>query len=355
MKMESSNVRVLPNYMKEFAASRFKAVRKALAEWYRVHQRDLAWRRNQDPYRIWISEIMLQQTRVAAVIPYYERFLARFPDVAALAGAGDDDLLTAWAGLGYYSRARNLRAAARLIVENGQFPDTYDDILALPGVGPYTAAAVGSISFGLPFAVLDGNVMRVLTRLTRDDGDIASGETKKRLQGVAQNLLDRADPAQHNQAVMELGAMVCTPRDPKCGMCPVVAYCEARKVGLERELPVKRRTDESHRIRRTLLVVIRNGYILLWQRAHDARMLGGFWELPEPDQLPAASSFRFSHQFSHAITNHLYEIEVVEADAARAPRSLQWVALSDLSTFPLSTIARKALKTRLPERLVKAM
>lgn len=344
MKMESSNVRVLSNYMKEFTPARVRAVRRALGDWYRANRRDLPWRRTRDPYRIWISEIMLQQTRVAAVIPYYERFLDRFPDVAALAAAGDDDLLNAWAGLGYYSRARNLRAAARRIVALGGFPENYDGILELPGIGPYTAAAIASISFGLPQAVLDGNVVRVLARVTLDEGDVGTAATRVRLQQAAQRLLDPAHPSDHNQAVMELGATICIPRDPKCELCPVSRYCLARSSGLAHELPRKKRTAESQRIRRTLLVVIRDGYILLWQRAQDAAMLGGFWELPEPDQLPEACIGAVLHTFSHAITNHLYKFQVKAAYVSQEPSRFRRVALEELSAYPISTVTRKALR-----------
>lgn len=343
MKMESSNVRVLSNYMREFTPARLRAFRRDLGAWYKANARDLPWRRTRDPYRIWISEIMLQQTRVAAVIPYFERFLSRFPDVAALAAASDDDLLSAWAGLGYYSRARNLRSAARKIVAAGDFPRSYDAILELPGIGPYTAAAVASICFGIPRAVLDGNVMRVLSRLTHDDGDILSSRTRDRMQATAQSLLSPSEPATHNQAVMELGATLCIPRDPKCKSCPVIKYCLARQAGLERELPVKARRAEIRRVGRTLLVAIRNGNILLWQRAQDAAMLGGFWELPEPHQLPEAKSVKLLHQFSHAITNHIYDFQVVRARAGQLSPILQWMPLEQLPALPLSTVTRKAL------------
>jgi A/G-specific adenine glycosylase len=343
MKMESSNDQVLPNYMKEFTPARRRAIRRALGDWYQTAKRDLPWRHTRDPFRIWISEIMLQQTRVAAVIPYYERFLTLFPDVAALADASDDELLRAWAGLGYYSRAHNMRSAARKIVELGEFPQSYDGILALPGIGPYTAAAVASICFDLPHAVLDGNVMRVLARLTQDDGDIQSSLTRRRLQTSAQSLLDTANPAQHNQAVMELGAVICIPRDPKCKQCPISSDCLAYSTGLERELPIKLRRAEIRHIKRTLLVAIRNGNILLWQRAPGATMLGGFYELPEPHQLPEAKSLRFLHQFSHAITNHIYEFHVMATRPGQVPSTLQWTPLEHLSALPLSTVTRKAL------------
>jgi A/G-specific adenine glycosylase len=329
--------------MREFTPARVRSIRQALSDWYQANKRDLPWRRTSDPYRVWISEIMLQQTRVAAAIPYYERFLARFPDVAALAASSDDDLLNAWAGLGYYSRARNVRAAAQLIVANGAFPDSYDTIIALPGIGPYTAAAVSSICFDLPHAVLDGNVMRVLARLTQEEGDIQSSGTRQRLQLSAQNLLDVLNPSEHNQAMMELGAVVCIPRDPKCKLCPLVVDCRAHSAGLAAELPIKLRRAEIHRVRRTLLVVIRNGNILLWQREQDAAMLGGFYELPEPQQLPGVKTVKLLYEFSHAITNHIYDFRVMAVRVGRMHPPLQWVPLEQLSALPLSTVSRKAL------------
>src|SRR3984885_5154286 len=211
------------------------AIRRSLRKWYGKHKRDLPWRSTADPYRIWISEIMLQQTRVAAVIPYYERFLTLFPDPAALASAPEQKLLAAWAGLGYYSRARNLQKAARAIVQLPRFPSDYSALLELPGVGDYTAAAVASIAFGRPHAVLDGNVLRVLSRMTADPGNIKSDAVRKKLRALAETLLDRRRPGEFNQALMELGATVCVPKQPLCGDCPVRLHSQARLQGLENQ------------------------------------------------------------------------------------------------------------------------
>jgi len=329
--------------MKEFPPARLRSMRRDLISWYHANKRDLPWRHTRDPYRIWISEIMLQQTRVAAVIPYYDRFLKRFPDPPALANASDDDLLAAWAGLGYYSRARNLRLAARAIVAAGAFPSTHHDLLRLPGIGPYSAAAIASFAFHLPHAVLDGNVIRVLARLTADQADIRSPQTRNRLQQQAQSFLDPADPASHNQAIMELGATVCVPGEPKCNICPLSASCLANSAGLASELPIKLRTTEIRRVTRTLLVAIRNGNILLWQRAQEAAMLGGFWELPEPHQLPEGITGATLDRFNHAITNHIYDFHVIACSPPDSPPGLVWTPLPSLSTLPLSTVCRKAL------------
>ncbi len=224
--------------------------RKQLLKWFREFQRDLPWRRKLDPYRIWLSEIMLQQTRVAAVIPYYERFLEKFPDVSALAEAPQEDVLRLWSGLGYYSRARNLQASAKEIVEkhDGKFPRELQDALALPGVGRYTAAAILSIARGAKLAVLDGNVARVLARLGAVRGDLRESRRWASLQKTADALLEPKSPGEWNQAMMELGAVVCTPRAPQCLICPVARFCRARKLGIADRLPEKRQKRETQEV-----------------------------------------------------------------------------------------------------------
>ncbi|MCB0395091.1 MAG: A/G-specific adenine glycosylase [Flavobacteriales bacterium] len=209
--------------------------------WYAEHRRDLAWRNTKDPYAIWVSEVILQQTRVDQGTDYYHRFLDRFPTVSHLANAPEKDVLKCWEGLGYYSRARNMHHAAGQIVatHGGQLPADRDALLALKGVGPYTAHAVASIAFGLPYAVVDGNVSRVLSRLFLITDDIATGKGHKRIEQQALEILDHRDPGTWNQAVMELGALVCTPVNPRCGDCPVSGICKAYIKGMTDELPVK--------------------------------------------------------------------------------------------------------------------
>ena len=217
--------------------------RKQLLGWFRQFQRELPWRQTRDPYRIWLSEIMLQQTRVAAVIPYYERFLERFPDVQALANAPEEEVLRLWSGLGYYRRARNLHKAAQQIMakHGGQFPMTAGDVLALPGIGNYTAAAILSIAFGNKLAVLDGNVARVLARLAAIRGDVRESQRWQTLQDNANFFFDPDSPGDWNQAMMELGATLCTPKSPQCLLCPVAQFCEGRKLGIAESLPEKRK------------------------------------------------------------------------------------------------------------------
>ncbi len=217
--------------------------RRNLLQWFAQFQRDLPWRRNKDAYRIWLSEIMLQQTRVAAAIPYYERFLKHFPTIEALAAAPQGEVLRLWSGLGYYSRARNLQKAAQQIVgiHGAEFPRTREEALALPGIGAYTVAAILSIAHGERLAVLDGNVARVLARLLGIRGDLRTTKTWRELQQTADALLDPETPGDWNQAMMELGATLCTPRSPQCLLCPVAEFCEARKQRLTEVIPEKRK------------------------------------------------------------------------------------------------------------------
>ena len=273
---------------------------------------------------------MLQQTRVAAVIPYYERFLRRFPDAAALARASEQELLAMWSGLGYYSRARNLQKAARQIVERGSFPEDYASLHALAGVGDYTASAIASIAFGLPHAVVDGNVRRVIARLVNDG--------RANPQELADGLLDRRDPARWNQAVMELGATICLPREPLCDRCPVAVHCAAHAAGTQGDLPLKRARPAPVRLKRTLLVIRRNGRVLL---APSTRVKG-FWDLPEPFR--AARLGAVLGEFAHTITHRQYRFTVQEAMARDIPQGGRWHPKKGLREMPLSTTAKKALR-----------
>ena len=315
-----------------------------LLAWYRQSHRDLPWRRTADPYRIWLSEIMLQQTRVQAVIPYYERFLERFPTVEALAAARESAVLAAWSGLGYYSRARNLRRAAQTIAAAGAFPQEYDAIRALPGIGDYTAAAIASIAFGLTHAVVDGNVLRVVARVESDPADIGSARTRQRFRTIAEGWLDASDPGGFNQALMELGATVCLPKNPLCLLCPISSECRAFAEGTVAELPVKLRRVAPVQLESLLLIVRRRGRILLRQREPDARRMAGFWELPSAEDLPRARVRRRLGEFRHTITHHHYRFAVAEASAAAERKPFRWFAPTALAEIPLSTTARKALQ-----------
>ena len=265
-----------------------------LLAWYRENARDLPWRKTTDPYRIWVSEIMLQQTRVAAVLGYYARFLAAFPTAEALASAPEDQLMKLWEGLGYYSRARNLQKAARLVTDRGGFPDTCAGLLELPGIGDYTAAAIASAAFARREAAVDGNVLRVVTRLTDDHSDIAAPQTKKSIRLQVQDIFPKKaeDIRIFNQALMELGATVCVPNGPpKCLFCPVRDLCLGRERGTAESLPVKA-PKKSRRVEdKTVFLLLREGRAALRKRPASG-LLARLWEFPNVESAldePAAA------------------------------------------------------------------
>jgi len=319
--------------------------RRALLGWYGRNKRDLPWRRTTDPWAIHVSEIMLQQTRVAAVLPYYERFLARYPTPDVFARASESEMLACWAGLGYYSRARNLQKAAGRIAVGGEYPRDYADIRALPGVGDYTAAAIGSIAFGQARAAVDGNAFRVFARITAEKADLRLAATRERLTKTAQALVHPRHPGDFNQALMELGATVCLPRNPQCAVCPVSHWCEARALGVQHQVPVKSPKQPTVDAVRRLLVIQRNGAILLHRVAADSRRLAGFWDLPEPEQIPGARIQKKVAEFRHTIvnTNHRCHVSLASAGRRVMPPELRWTPLARIASLPLSTMARKAL------------
>jgi A/G-specific adenine glycosylase len=317
---------------------------QAVLAWYRRGHRELPWRQTADPYRIWVSEVMLQQTRAQAVVPYYRRFLERFPTVEALAAAPEDEVLALWAGLGYYSRARNLRRAAREVLAAGGFPRDYAGLRALPGIGDYTAAAIASIAFELPYAAVDGNVLRVVARVENDAADIAAERTRERFGAIARQWMGRSQPGAFNQALMELGATVCLPANPLCRACPLRGCCRALREGTVAQLPVKLRKTAPVALAEVLLVVRRGGRVLLRRREAAARRMAGFWELPTPGELPAARIGRSLGEFRHTITHHRYTFTVRRAAARAAGPEFGWFTAAQLAEIPVSTTARKALK-----------
>jgi A/G-specific adenine glycosylase len=298
--------------------------------WYDSNKRDLPWRVDRDPYRVWVSEIMLQQTRVNAVVGYYHRFLKRFPDLDTLAAARVDSVLTAWSGLGYYRRARALHAAAKQIVSDygGQFPKSSEELHRLPGIGRYTSAAISSIAFGEAVAVVDGNVERVLARLY---GKRLAGEA---LWNAAQELLYPKRPGDFNQAMMELGATVCLPGEPMCDKCPVHGFCRARGRS-EKPIREARRKRKIH-----YALSLRNSSVLLNRRPQNASLMPGMWELPEvvlPRDRPSAFQVR------HSITVTDYLVHVFRIKTPRANGG-HWIGQSRVSGLPLTGLTRKILR-----------
>lgn len=350
--------------------------RQDLIRWFEGIARDLPWRRTDDPYRIWLSEVMLQQTRVDQAMPYYERFLVAFPSIEALAAAGQDEVLLNWEGLGYYSRARNLHRAARMVVDElgGTFPDTYDGLRKLPGVGPYTAAAVASLAFGLPHAVLDGNVARVLSRVFTIKGDVKSTRTRRQLQALADALLAPTRPGPFNEAMMELGATVCTPRTPSCAGCPLRPACGAFVDGDPEAYPVTApRAALPHFDIAVGLVSDREGALLI-QRRPEEGLLGGLWEFPggkrEPGEdleqtcrrelreelgIEVAVQDLFAvvpHTYTHfKITLHAFRCRLTGGTLqSTSGLPIRWVALNDLDDYAFPRANRRIIEQLVREQ-----
>lgn len=253
-----------------------------LLTWYHRNKRDLPWRENKDPYRIWISEIMLQQTQVDTVIPYFERFLQKFPTIDDLASATEQSVLKEWEGLGYYSRARNLQEAAREVVASydSTVPDDLKTLGSLKGIGPYTRGAILSIAYNQPEPAVDGNVLRVLSRLLNVTDDISENRVKKQFESYVRTVISKEDPASFNQAVMELGALICTPKEPMCMLCPIQEHCHAFKAGTQAELPVKKKANKQKRISYgVLLLHMPNGQIIIEKRPGKG-LLANLWQFP---------------------------------------------------------------------------
>ena len=340
------------------------ALRRRLLPWFAKHARALPWRAEpRPPYAVWISEIMLQQTRVDTVIPYFRRFLARFPDPAALAAAPLQDVLKLWENLGYYSRARQIHNTAKLLVRDhgGKLPADPEALAALPGLGPYTVAAIASFAFGRPLAVLDGNVIRVFSRLLALPDDVGLPATKRKLQELADVLLLRDDPATTNEAWMELGALVCTPRSPRCPECPLRGACRAAKLKTPDAFPKKKKKMKiPHKVVGAAVILDARNQILIAQRNPEKGMLAGLWEFPggkiaEGETMPQCIARELKEEMGldievgpHLVTvHHAYSHFTIELHAHFArirsgrPRHLEcaghaWTTRDRFDDFPFS-------------------
>lgn len=343
-----------------------------LLNWYKHHKREMPWRGELDPYKIWVSEIMLQQTRVDQAWPYFQNFISLFPTVYDLAKAGQQEVLKAWEGLGYYSRARNLHSAAKDVVQNygGKLPKTYDEIIKLKGIGPYTAAAITSIAFKKTNAVVDGNVIRVLTRYFGIEDDIRSTKTRKQVQQYANDLIDPNCPGDFNQALMELGSMVCTPSNPDCINCPIQSGCLAFKKAKTDIIPYKSPSGEKpHNIIGVGIIEGENDKVLIALRPENA-MLGGLWEFPGGKRKKGESIqqtverelkeelgvevkackelMTLKHTYSHfSITLHAWLCTLISGEPKpKSSQEVRWVKKSELEQYPFPK-ANKVLTEKL--------
>lgn len=357
----------MESYIKDIDINEFQ---KDLIKWYDQVKRDLPWRMDQNPYGILVSEIMLQQTQVVTVIPYYERFMTLFPTPKALAEADEQVLLKAWEGLGYYSRARNLQESARMIEEMGGFPRTHEEILKLKGVGPYTAGAVASIAFSLAVPAVDGNVFRVISRVCCIFEDIARPKTRKLFEWVVSQLISHEDPGAFNQGLMELGATICRPKSPKCLECPIQSHCQAYAQGIDDLLPVKSKAGKQ--VKEQFIVgIIQNQYgELLVQKRHNQGLLANFYEFQnfqyegklEPEELLVQELNKegleveimkplglFTHVFSHRIwemEGYFVRVRVNLANAEIVQDGPEiWLRPEEFKEYPLVAAHVKILKS----------
>lgn len=335
-----------------------KEFQENLVQWFQREKRDLPWRKTKDPYKIWVSEVMLQQTRVDTVIPYYENFLEKFPTVEALADAPEEFLLKQWEGLGYYSRVRNLQAGVKEVVEqyNSVVPNTREEISSLKGVGPYTAGAVLSIAYGVPEHAVDGNVMRVLSRVLLIEDDIALPKTKKVFEKAVMELIDVKHPSDFNQGLMELGALVCTPTSPKCLLCPVRDYCGAFAEGRTTDLPLKTKKTKVKKLNYDVFVVENQEGKLLMEKRPETGLLANMWQFPMIEETKDYSAIadleenyklelqgqeelsKLKHVFSHIVWNlNSFHVKGESKEG-------QWFTLEEIEKLPLAVPMQKILQ-----------
>ena len=324
-----------------------------LLQWFKNNGRSLPWRETKDAYAIWLSEVILQQTRIAQGMSYWERFMAQWPTVNELAAATEDEVLKAWQGLGYYSRARNLHTAARQVVELGGFPQTFKELKTLKGVGDYTAAAIASIAFGEPVAVVDGNVYRVLSRYYGIDTPIDSTEGKKGFQALAQSLLPINEPADYNEAIMDFGATQCTPNSPHCSACPLCETCVAFREQRINELPVKSKKVKQRERHFTYLYIEYEGKIAIHQRG-AGDIWQGLWEFPQAEQLASSedSAWKTEAQLLQKGVKHILTHQILLADIylwqptrrPQLPSEFIWIEKQDLENYALPRLIEILLK-----------
>jgi A/G-specific adenine glycosylase len=341
-----------------------------LINWYTHHARDLPWRGHPNPYAVWVSEIMLQQTRVEVVIPYFKRWMRRFPSMRALASASQQEVLSHWEGLGYYSRARNLHRGAQIVMQKhqGKLPTDMLTLQSLPGIGRYTAAAIASIAFGADVPAMDGNVRRVLSRVFDVSEPVRSSAGERRLWELAEAHLPPGRGGDYNQALMDLGALICTARSPNCALCPLADQCLARARGIQEQRPVRLRKTKPPHHTVTAAIIQRNGQVLIAQRPQNG-LLGGLWEFPGGKQEPGEDLVAclrreieeelgvavrvdsplgvYKHAYTHfRVTLHAFRCVLHDGDPQpKEHRAVRWVSFAELSEYPMGKIDRQIADT----------
>ncbi|AKL96846.1 A/G-specific adenine glycosylase YfhQ [Clostridium aceticum] len=341
-------------------------IQEKLISWYEKNHRQLPWRETLNPYYIWISEIMLQQTRVDTVIDYYKRFIVTFPTMKDLAEADEETVLKAWEGLGYYSRAKRIHQTAKIIVETyqGEMPRNYEEILKLPGIGPYTAGAIASIAFHQSVPAVDGNVMRVFSRIFYIKEDITLSTAQKKMQQIGEAVVSHKNPSSFNQGLMELGALICTPTSPKCLACPLYELCKARVLGIQETLPVKRKKLKPKEVIMEMALVYKDEKILITKRPKD-KLLGDLWGLPSVEKEKSfqdgksilleleetygikAGDIKYLLEKNHIFTHikwkmQLYMMILIEEKTIDYPE-IRWISIDELKQLPLPTAFKKII------------
>lgn len=323
---------------------------KSLLGWYKKNARDLPWRHTRDPYSIWVSEIMLQQTQVKTVIPYYNRWIKKFPTVESLAIASQDEVLKSWAGLGYYRRARMLHDGAKYVVEkfNGTLPSQAEALLKIPGIGKYTAGAIASIAFDQPAPILDGNVIRILTRIFAIRSDTSAAKTLQKLWKISTSLVPKKNPGDFNQAMMELGATICFPSQPDCAHCPVSKKCSAHSMGKETSFPVNSKKEKLSKLHHTALVIKHAGQILMQKQSSKSRW-GGLWMFPfweDSGRMKEETNFDTAKQkpllkIRHGFTRYLIDLHVHTVSLKN--KTPEWINRTNRKWIPLQKLSALAL------------
>jgi A/G-specific adenine glycosylase len=354
--------------LKNIEKINISAFQHDLISWFKQEQRDLPWRKDRDPYKVWVSEIMLQQTRVDTVIPYFNRFIEWFPTIEDLANAEEDKVLKAWEGLGYYSRVRNLQSAVKEVNEkyNGEVPNTPEKISELKGVGPYTAGAILSIAYGIPEPAVDGNVMRVLSRVLSIWEDIAKSSSRKIFEKAVRELISHDDPSAFNQALMELGALICTPSSPACLLCPVRDHCQAFSEGVQNDLPIKTKKNKTRDVQLAAAILLdENGKVLIHRRPASG-LLANLWEFPnveihhplQNDREQTAELFHHSldikvkldriiGQLEHVFSHLVWNIQIYTGTLNTViQESAEWklVSFEEMEEFAFPVSYQKMLK-----------